>query len=753
MSSSASDKLKSLDVIGQLEEELEEEPLDYAKWQKLIKLVVSKDKESQVEQVFKKYLAIFKYDGKQWCNLIEYQLNRSQFDKVEKLFLMCSQTCKTVELFRLYVSYVRRVNDVITGGENARGIVIRAFDVSIAEVGMDLNSGDLWNDYLDFLKSWTPGTVWEKQQKTDLIRKVYKKFFSIPTKNIETVWAQYSRWENETNATTAGRFISENSADYMNSRSWNTEWNNITGRRLIREIIPGDINNEVVQHQLSLWMSWLEFEKGNQLEIKDDKILSQRVEYVYQQCTMSLPFVPEVWFKYSNYLFRLNEDATSSKCIDIIRDGLVLSPRSLLLTFQLGELLENNIGDSSNNNNNNKEKETIISGNETEDSFNEIKNVYTDLVQRLNQKLDRLNQSIDTIKGTRSTLETNNNIGSLDDSETPQQQTVSQYSQSQTQELDKLETQAQDIIKSKTLVYIKLMLASKRIQELNKWRMIFKEARQDTTVGHELYVQSALLEHYSGNKRTAQKVFELGLRLFGTNGDFLLQNLKYLISHCDVDNIRNLVQTSDTNILKEISLLNEERDKPSLNEYEKGKITRKIELLKTQLRKIFKCYIDYAFSYLSLDLAKTLISKYETLFPEDDAIDLFTNRYLLGLRDLIKEMDLGVRERENDEYEDDDDDKRPKKKQRSNKGSNGGNTNNIMSNVNLGGHQGFSSNGNGSTTYDDHIDDVEQYNPIGKNITNLLRILPNASYFGSKNDYTFDSTKLVELFSNLPDRD
>lgn len=731
--SSTSEKTKSLDAIGQLEEELEANPLEYGKWQKLIKLVVAKDKETQVEQVFKKYLSIFKYDGKQWCNLIEYQLNRSQFEKVEKLFVLCTQICKTVELFRLYVSYVRRVNDVITGGENARGIVIQAFDVSLAEVGMDLNSGDLWNDYLDFLKSWTPGTVWEKQQRTDIIRKVYKRFFAIPTKNIETMWAQYTRWENETNASTAGRFISENSAEYMNSRSWNTEWNNLTGKRLIREIIPGDIDNDVVQKQLKLWISWLEFESANRLQIKDEKILSQRIEYVYQQCTMSLPFVPEVWFKYSNYLFRLNEDARISKCINIIRDGLVLSPESLLLTFQLAELLESNIGDSSN-----KEKES--GADESEDSFSEIKTVYTNLIHHLNKHLAQVNQSITLLKD--KVASTGEEV-SLEDPETPRQVTP-QYTQAQRDQLEKLEDKIDEILKSKTLVYVKLMVASKRVQLSLKWRVIFKEARTDSEVGHELYVQSALIEHYSNNKTTARKVFELGLRLFGTNGDYLLQYLKYLIAYCDVENIRNLVQTSDTNILKEISLLIEERDKPSLNDYEKDKITRKVDTLKLQLRKIFKCYIEHAFSYLSLDLSKTLISKYESLFPEDDAIDLFTSRYILGLRNIIKEMDLGIRAREESE----DYDERPRKKQAITAARNVINGGGSDRDAAL---QGFSSNGNG--TYEgmnsvNEIGNLEEYNPIGKNITNLLRILPNASYFG---DQTFDSSKLVELFSNLPD--
>lgn len=52
----------SLDIIGQLEDDLEANPLDYAKWARLLKQVLAKDKPDQVRATFEKYLAIFKAD-------------------------------------------------------------------------------------------------------------------------------------------------------------------------------------------------------------------------------------------------------------------------------------------------------------------------------------------------------------------------------------------------------------------------------------------------------------------------------------------------------------------------------------------------------------------------------------------------------------------------------------------------------------------------------------------------------------------
>lgn len=62
MSEVDSKSIKSLDVIGQLEEVIEAQPWNYLLWSKLIDQVILKDKEEQVRSTFDKYLSIFKFD-------------------------------------------------------------------------------------------------------------------------------------------------------------------------------------------------------------------------------------------------------------------------------------------------------------------------------------------------------------------------------------------------------------------------------------------------------------------------------------------------------------------------------------------------------------------------------------------------------------------------------------------------------------------------------------------------------------------
>ncbi|KAK6204334.1 uncharacterized protein RJT21DRAFT_123605 [Scheffersomyces amazonensis] len=737
-------KRLALDVIGQLEEDLEQDPLDYGKWNRLIKSVVAKDKEEQVRSVYDKYLSIFKFDGNQWCNYINYELSRDELEKVETLFQRCFSITDSVELCRLYVAYVRRVKDVRIGGEKARGTIIQAFEFAIDKVGLDLSSGKLWNDYIEFLKDWTPSATWEQQQKVDLIRKVYKKYLVIPTDTLEAGWAQYTKWENEVNSVTATKFISEKSAEFMLARSWLTEFHNVTEASLERNIHSGTIRgpeSREIEKQLEYWLKWVDLEKKNILELKDNSQVEKRVAYVYKQATFSLPFISELWFKYSKFLLISNEEANLSKCITLLTEGLNLNPRSLILTFQLDEL------------------------HEKENSFDSSKEAFNKLIDHLVNDHKKITDQIDLITGLTASngningknINTNNDVVMEDDA-TPTpgpggddddddddvnnlaslRPELSEGDKAKLIELGKLKEELESSI---TLAYVKFMIAYKRSGGIEGARKVFKQGKKFKNIGYQFYVENALLEHYVDHKKIAVKVLDVAMKKYGTNGPFLLAYLNYLINTNDVDNIRILIQTADTNFSKEIASLNEELQNPDLSQFKKDSITQQVEKKKRYLRKLLKSYISYATNYLSLDVAQSFANKYEQTFPSDDPIELFTDRYKLGKYDLIRRFELNSAPDE----EDDDDEIQPlKKKRRASKtseesfsipdGDSGSHRNSIFNNGALPGQK-------------------EEKSFVGPTIVTLLEVLPNASYFGPASQSVFKSDKLVKLFANLPNID
>ena len=70
---------------------------------------------------------------------------------------------------------------------------------------MDKDSGRLWADYIQFIKSG-PGVVgqtdWQGQQKMDLLRKAYTRAICIPNQAVESIWKDYTNFEMNLNKVT-----------------------------------------------------------------------------------------------------------------------------------------------------------------------------------------------------------------------------------------------------------------------------------------------------------------------------------------------------------------------------------------------------------------------------------------------------------------------------------------------------------------------------------------------------------------------
>lgn len=718
----------SLDVVGQLEDAVLQDPLDYKSWTKLIDQVIVKDKEDQVRSVFDRYLAIFKFDARQWSSYVNFELNRADFQRVVDLFAKCLPITSDVDLCRTYVLYVRRVNDVITGGEKARSTVVLAFDFAVNKCGIDIDSSDLWNDYLDFFKTWTPGTSWEQQQKNDLIRKLYRRCLVIPNARIESMWSDYTKWENEVSTpNNASKNIADLSTEYMEARSWNTEWKNVTSNLIRRRLVPVsavDDPNDIVKGQLEAWLNWLEFEKKNGLNLNEQD-LQHRIDYVFKRAVTILPFVPEVWFRYNKFLLQENEDANKSHCIELLTDGIRLNPKSFLLCFQLAELYERD--------------GTFPKAQEVYDSS--IK-VFVQKHSAVKSKIDQINENSAKRAGLEMSTKKENeeNGGNSDsDDDTPEQPVV-QYSESEALQIFSLESQLHELNKSVTFLYIKLMALCKRSQGIKEVRAVFKQRKNFKSLAYEFYVENALIEYYSDNKKIADKVFDLAMKSFSSNGGFLYAYLDYLILTNSIESIKVFFEMALTNLLKEITS-DREGLQIAINILEQKKRSENLKKNEYFMKKIIRRYTVFASNYLDLDTVLSLEKRYLQYFPDEDGMALFIDRYKapgfdgVAKYDLGSKMDVGLQDVEDEDVEIESTKKRRKVAM--------GSDNYSPETV------GSKSNQNDATSQA-AVPVTQQHGFVGNTIYNLLQILPNAGYFGPPSEHIFDNTKLVELFGNLP---
>jgi cleavage stimulation factor subunit 3 len=134
------------------------------------------------------------------------ELNNNEFQRVEQVFSRCLLTVPNVDLWSLYLDYIRRRNNLTNDpAGKARGIISAAYEFVLNNVGMDKEAGHIWQDQIAFVKS-APGSVggstWMDQQKMDSLRRVYQKAITQPVNGVQEMWREYDLFEHGLNKIT-----------------------------------------------------------------------------------------------------------------------------------------------------------------------------------------------------------------------------------------------------------------------------------------------------------------------------------------------------------------------------------------------------------------------------------------------------------------------------------------------------------------------------------------------------------------------
>lgn len=134
------------------------------------------------------------------------ELENERRNEAENIFGRSLLTVSNVKLWSVYLNYIRRVNDLLNDATgNARATVSQAYDFVLANIGVDRDSGKIWQEYIQFIKSapgQLGGTSWQDQQKMDQLRKAYQKAICVPMSSVNVLWKEYDQFEMNLNKMT-----------------------------------------------------------------------------------------------------------------------------------------------------------------------------------------------------------------------------------------------------------------------------------------------------------------------------------------------------------------------------------------------------------------------------------------------------------------------------------------------------------------------------------------------------------------------
>lgn len=545
------------DVIGQLEDRITDHPLDVDAWRGLINEIKKNEKPiDELREAYERMLKTFPLSAETWIDYIDAELANGEFYNVEQLFSRCLTKVLNLKLWTHYVGYVRRINDP-TGpeGEKARNIITQMYEFVLDKVGIDREADSVWNEYLAFIRSKPTSSTWEEQQKMDLLRKTFRRAVTIPMNHLEQIWQSYNAFETKMGKTTARKFLAEKSGAYMNARSCLKEMETMTKQLDYNNTTPYPRAWTPQEAHISeQWMKWIEWEKSNPLE-SDEAAVQARVKYAYRQAVMSARYYPELWFSFAEYILS-DKQSNTSEAIDILNSGIQANSTSFLLFYKLAELYER------------------------DGKFEDMKDTFTRLISNLKTERARI----------------------IRDKEENGGHAVEQ--------LNTEDDNARDV----TSAYIVYMKTVKRSQGIKEARRIFGEGRKLAYCTHHIYVASAMMEYYNDRSSgISTKIFEIGLKRFANDSEFIREYFDFLVLTNDDTNARALFE-------KTVSRMSPEDAYP-----------------------LFVHFLQYEASFGELGALLKLETRFKEIYKGTRDVDVFSWRYKTNDYDPISAVDLGNR--------------------------------------------------------------------------------------------------------------
>ncbi|KAL0572097.1 mRNA 3'-end-processing protein rna14 [Marasmius crinis-equi] len=438
----------------------------------------------------------------------------------------------------------------------------------------------------------TTDSTREKQQSDNAIRKVLHRAVQIPLLNIETLWRELESFENGLDCANAKKFMQDLSPAYVQAK--------ISLRELVKltdpicpssiPLPPGrlpDLSFPTTpsftsrdRQTVGRWKAYLIWEQSDPLKLQenDGATLVTRIQMAYRKAVISMRYYPELWFMAYNWRASIEKH---EEAFATLKAGLQANPNSFVLNFEIAEILER----------------------KTE--YKEVHETYQTFLTTLRAELTTLNEtkSVAEAAAAENTQEGDEN-GPLTQSTQP--------SSDQESGAKSLSDELIERHKEHSLVHIMYMRFARRAEGTTAFRTAFAEARKDPFASWHIFDAAALSEYHSnGDKDLAVRIFQLGMKRYEKDKDYVLRYLSFLISVNDQTNARALFERIIGSF------------QPS------------------DVRPIWDCWARHESQYGDLETIQKLEKQMAEAYPNDTPIKLFAQRHTYLNIDAIAAQDLG----------------------------------------------------------------------------------------------------------------
>jgi len=265
---------------------------------------------------------------------------------------------------------------------------------------------------------------------------------------------------------------------------------------------------EKEEQQLVAWKSLIAWEKTNPLQLE---AYASRVMFTYRQAFMALRFYPEIWVDAATYLYEIGQ---AEEAVNIFKQGTEALPSNLLLHFSYAEFEEMRKRNP------------------------EARAIFETLLAQTVREREALQNDLEKEQRAEKEREKERHKQKDKDREKEKDEKPlsSEAGEDAAERLQQLEEELKKKMEQESLIYVMFMRFSKRAEDEQSLRNVFRRARESPSCTHHVFVASAYMQP---TKQVVCNIFEYGLKKFATEPDYVLHYIDYLW-HLKEDSSQNL---------------------------------------------------------------------------------------------------------------------------------------------------------------------------------------------------------------------
>ncbi|KRY43127.1 Cleavage stimulation factor subunit 3 [Trichinella spiralis] len=272
--------------VNDIKEKILTNPLNVEAWSDFLESV----EEIPIEEarlMYNKLIETFPSSPQYWTSFIRFELSNSAFVQVEALFRRCLLKVLHIDVWKIYLAYVRDTKSCVTG-----------FKLPESESGARKESEGA-------------------DTNVDEIRRVFLRGISCPIENIAALWNDYEQFEKKYGGLTAQNRIDTARKVYLKtSEVAKCLEKLLVGINTKRISVP--LQNTVSErNQLSRWYAYIDYEKSNPLATQCFDLLVRRVIYAYEQVLMCFSDCLALWCDLISFMEQSIETANSRNEVDL----------------------------------------------------------------------------------------------------------------------------------------------------------------------------------------------------------------------------------------------------------------------------------------------------------------------------------------------------------------------------------------------------------------------------------------------------